>query len=334
MPTAGCRNYGKWCLAYSRLGQPFVVWSGEWLVSRNESVGVPIEIEGAPFSGSPNAGSLRHVSKPLSVIRPRTKALTVDWTGIWHSRELLYFLVWRDILIRYKQTVLGALWEILKPLSMMIVLTVCLGYMMKVSSGGIPYPLFYYSGMLVWTFFAQAMAATSSSVLGASNLVTKVYFPRVIIPIGVVLSNLFDFVIAFGLMIFLMLYYKAFSLCGFLVLPCVVVIVMMTALGVGLFFAAIIVKYRDFQNIIPVLITIWMFLTPVFYPASLVPERWRLFYCANPMASAVSLFRWGFLGEHAVPLPYLVPGAVVACLLLVGGFIYFQIAERTFSDWL
>jgi lipopolysaccharide transport system permease protein len=303
-------------------------------VNTSESIETSANMTDAQVTGMTNGGSPRQVSKPLFVIRPRTKALTVDWTGIWHSRELLYFLVWRDILIRYKQTVLGALWEILKPLSMMIVLTICLGYMIRVPSGGIPYPLFYYSGMLVWTFFAQATSATASSVLQASNLVTKVYFPRVVIPIGVVLSNLFDFLIAFGLMILLMVYYNDFSLYGFLVLPFVVAITMMTALGVGLFLAAVVVKYRDFQNVLPLLITIWMFLTPVFYPVSLVPEQWQLLYCANPMASAVSLFRWGFLGEQAVPLLQLVPGVVVACFALIGGFIYFHLVERTFADWL
>jgi lipopolysaccharide transport system permease protein len=260
--------------------------------------------------------------------------LGIDWRAIWLSRELLYFLVWRDILIRYKQTVLGAVWEILKPLSLMIVLTVCLGYVMKVPSDGLPYPLFYYSGTLLYTFFSQSLSASAGSVLAASNLVTKIYFPRIIIPVGTVLSNLFDFVMAFGVLLILMLYYGKFPSSGVLILPFVLCLVMVTALGMGLFLAAVIVRYRDFQNVVPVLTMVWMFLTPVMYPVSMIPSQWQFWYCVNPMAAALSAFRWGFFGEISVPWLYLIPDVVVAILLLVAGTAYFQMKERTFADWL
>ena len=272
--------------------------------------------------------------EPFLVIKPRVRGFTVDWRAIWLRRELLYFLVWRDILIRYKQTVLGALWEILKPLSMMIVLTVFLGYMIGVPSEGLPYPLFYYSGTLLWTFFSQSLSAAAGSVLTSSNLITRVYFPRIIIPVGAILSNLFDFVIAFGVLLVLMLYYGRFPSAGVFVLPFVVILVMISTLGVGLFFAAVIVRYRDFQSVIPLLTMVWMFSSPVMYPVSMIPPKWQFWYFLNPIASALSVFRWGFFGEISVPWPYLVPGVVVAILLLVAGAAYFQMTERSFADWL
>src|SRR5208283_5219463 len=182
--------------------------------------------------------------------------------------------------------------------------TVFLGHVMRVPSDGLPYPLFYYSGTLLWTFFSQCLNASAASVLGASSLVTKIYFPRVIIPVGAVLSNLFDFVMAFGVLLVLMLYYGRFPSAGVLILPLVVFWVMITALGMGLIFAALIVRYRDFQNVLPVLNMVWVFASPVMYPVSLIPSQWQFWYCINPVAGALSVFRWGFFGEISVPWSY------------------------------
>jgi lipopolysaccharide transport system permease protein len=293
-----------------------------------------LDTQASSARGSVAGEVARDEQRPFLVIRPRSKKLSIDWKAIWLSRELLYFLVWRDILIRYKQTVLGALWEILKPLSLMIVLTVFLGFLLRNPSDGLPYPLFYYSGTLLWTFFSQSLTAAATSVLGASNVVTKIYFPRIIIPVGAVLSNLFDFAMAFGVLLILIAYYGVVPSAGVIVLPFVVLLVTITALGVGLLFAAMIIRYRDVQSVIPVLTMAWMFLSPIMYPMSLIPPQWQLWYCMNPMASALSAFRWGFFGEMSMPWLYLIPGVVSAILLLVAGTAYFQMTERSFADWL
>ena len=271
---------------------------------------------------------------PYAIVTRQTGRIRINWSELWNYRELLYFLIWRDILVRYKQSVLGATWEIIKPLSMMIIYTICLGYVLRVSSEGTPYPLFFYSGILLWGFCAQAMNSAAASVLGASNLVTKVYFPRILIPLSAVLSTLVDLALASVMLLLLMIYYKVYPTVNIVLVPLAVLVALTTALGTGLFFAAVIVRYRDFQNVITLLTTLWMFLTPVFYPASLIPQEWQFLYCLNPMTGAVEAFRWAVLGKSDLILPLLVPGMITAIPIFLIGLFYFQKQERFFSDWL
>jgi lipopolysaccharide transport system permease protein len=271
---------------------------------------------------------------PWAIFRPPTKWRSIDWTELWNYRELLYFFVWRDLIVRYKQSVLGALWEIIKPFSMMIIYTICLGYVVRVSSDGLPYPLFFYSGILLWGFFSQAMNMAAQSVLGSSGLLTKIYFPRLLVPLATVLSSLFDLVIASLMLLLLMIYYNiGFSL-NILVAPLAVLWALITALGMGLIFAAVIVQYRDFQSVIALVTLLWMFMSPVFYPASLIPNEWILLYSVNPMVGAIELFRWAFFGKADLEFLLLIPGMVTAAVVLLIGLAYFSMRERSFADWL
>ena len=290
--------------------------------------------EGALLQNPPTAAETADGQVPFAIIRPHPKGIRIDWTELWNYRELLYFFVWRDILIRYKQTVLGAIWEIIKPLSMMVIYTICLGYVLRVSSDGIPYPLFFYSGVLLWGFCAQAMNSAALSVVGASNLVTKIYFPRILIPLGIVLSTLVDLALASVVLLLLMVCYKVYPTVNILLVPLAVLVALLTALGMGLFFAAVTVRYRDFQNVIGLLTTLWMFLTPVFYPASLIPKEWKFLYSLNPMTGAVEAFRWAVLGKSDLILPLLLPGVITAVAIFVIGLVYFEMREKSFSDWL
>lgn len=273
--------------------------------------------------------------KPLYIIEPRRmKLLAVDWAELYQYRELLFFMIWRDILIRYKQTLLGAFWEILKPLSTMMVLTLVMGYLVTVPSGGVPYPLFYYSGVVIWTFFSQTMNNAASSVLSQSHLITKVYFPRIIIPFAVVVSGLFDMAIAFTLLIPLMIWYGIMPSARLIFLPFSLMLAFMSALGLGLVFSALIVKYRDFQNVLPIFTQLMFFMTPVFYPVTVIPEKWILLYGLNPIAGAVQSLRWSLFDTSPAPWILLAPGLVSATFLLVGGLLYFERGTKTFADWL
>lgn len=273
--------------------------------------------------------------KPLYIIEARpAKLLAVDWTELSQYRELLLFMIWRDILIRYKQTVLGALWEILKPLSMMMVLTVVMGYIVTVPSEGVPYPLFYYSGVVIWTFFSQTMNNAAGSVLSQPYLITKVYFPRIIIPFAVVVSGLFDMIIAFTLLVPLMIWYGILPSARLFFLPVSLLLTFVSALGLGLAFCALIVKYRDFQNVLPVFTQLMFFLTPVFYPLTVIPEKWLYLYGFNPIAGAVEALRWSLFGTSSAPWIFLAQGVVSATVLLAGGLLYFERSTRTFADWL
>ena len=278
---------------------------------------------------------INNSDKPLYIIEPRRMKLSaVDWTELSQYRELLFFMIWRDILIRYKQTVLGAFWEILKPLSIVMVLTLVMGYIVTVPSEGVPYPLFYYSGVVIWTFFAQTMNNAAASVLSQSHLITKVYFPRIIIPFAVVVSGIFDMVIALSLLIPLMIWYGILPSAKLFFLPFSLMLTFMSALGLGLAFCALIVKYRDFQNVLPVFTQLMFFISPVFYPVTVIPEEWIFLYGLNPIAGAVQALRWSLFDTSPAPWILLAPGLVSATLLLVGGLLYFERGTRTFADWL
>jgi lipopolysaccharide transport system permease protein len=269
---------------------------------------------------------------PILEIRPTKGFLSLNLGEIWNYRELLYFLVWRDIKVRYKQTALGAAWAIIQPVMTMIVFSVFFGRLAKVPSDGIPYPVFAYTALLPWQLFAFALTESSNSLVGSQNLITKVYFPRLVIPLASVLAGLVDFFIAFIVLLGLMMFYGIRPTVSVVWLPLFILLALATALSVGLWFSALNVKYRDVRYTIPFLSQIWMFATPVAYPSSLIPQPWRAWSGLNPMAGVVEGFRWALLGNASNPglLLWISTGAVL--LLLVGGLFYFRRMESTFAD--
>jgi len=265
------------------------------------------------------------------------------WTSLrlkefWEYRELLYFLVWRDVKVRYKQTVLGAAWAILQPLMTMVVFTVFFGRMAKIGSDGLPYPIFSYVALLPWTFFAQGLSQSSDSLVGSANLIKKVYFPRLVIPASSVLSGVIDFAVAFVVLIGMMAYYGIWPTAAVVYLPFLLLLAFLTALGVGMWLSALNVEYRDVRYVVPFFVQLWLFVTPVIYPTSKVTAKltelglpaWL--YGLNPMAGVVEGFRWALLGTASRPGPVIVASAAVTAFLLVSGAFYFRKMERTFAD--
>ena len=269
---------------------------------------------------------------PVLVLKPSKGLLSLKLGDVWEYRELLYFLVWRDVKVRYKQTALGAAWAILQPVMTMLVFSVFFGRLAKVPSDGVPYPVFAFTALLPWQLFAYALSESSNSLVSNQNLITKVYFPRLVIPIAGVLAGLVDFAISFAVLLGLMWYYGIAPTPAIALLPLFVLFAIVTALAVGLWLSALNVKYRDVRYTIPFLTQFWMFATPVAYPASLVPERWRALYGLNPMAGVVEGFRWALLGKEHSPGPLLAVSIVAVALLLVGGLIYFKKTEALFAD--
>ena len=268
---------------------------------------------------------------PQTVIEPIKGWLSINWGDIWQYRELLYFLTWRDVKVRYKQTVLGFLWAFIQPFTKMVVFSLIFGRLAKMDSEGFPYPIFLYAGLLPWQFFAGSLNRSSQSVVGSANLITKVYFPRLIIPLASVGAALVDFAISFGILICLMLYYHvAPTLATFMVVP-LVLLTVVTALGAGAFLSALTVAYRDFRHMIPFLVEIWMFLTPVVYAVTIVPNRWRWLICLNPMAGIVDAYRSAILGK---PFDWgnLAISTGVALVAFLGSLVYFRRLERQFAD--
>jgi lipopolysaccharide transport system permease protein len=269
---------------------------------------------------------------PVLLIRPTKGFVRINLREIWNYRELLYFLVWRDIKVRYKQTALGAGWAVIQPVMTMIVFSIFFGRLAKVPSDGIPYPVFAYTALLPWQLFAFALTESSNSLVGSQNLITKVYFPRLVIPFASVLAGIVDFLIAFVVLLVLMLWYGIRPGAAIVWLPLFVLLALATALSVGLWFSALNVKYRDVRYTIPFLTQLWMFATPVAYPSSLIPQPWRAWSGLNPMSGVVEGFRWALLGKSDSPgmLLGISVGAVVA--LLAGGLFYFRRTETTFAD--
>ena len=271
-------------------------------------------------------------SVPVIVIQPSRGWVSLQLQNLWEYRELLYFLVWRELKARYKQTVLGAAWAVVQPLVTTIIFTIVFSFLARIPSEGIPYPIFSFTALLPWNYFAHSLDRASKSVVNSANLLTKVYFPRLVIPISVVLSGLVDFAIAFVVLIGLMLYYGVKPTAGLALLPVFVLLTMITALGVGLWMSALNVYYRDVQYVVPFLIQLWMYATPVIYPVSMVPERFRLLYGLNPMVGVVEGFRWAVLGHAVAPNPSVAVSSLVAVALLVSGMLYFRRMEDTFAD--
>lgn len=268
---------------------------------------------------------------PLTLIRPRAGWRSLDLKELWAYRELLWVLTLRDIKVRYKQTVLGVAWAVIQPVVTMVVFSIFFGRLAKLPSDGIPYPIFVYAALLPWTFFANALSNSANSLLGSANLVSKVYFPRLIIPLSSVGAGLIDFAVSAVILLILMLYYGVGWSPNLLLMPVLAAAVIFAALGVGTLLSALNVAYRDFRYVIPFLIQLWMFATPVVYPASLVPDRWRWLFYLNPMAGLIEGFRSTFLGRP-FDLSALALSFIVAGLFFLGGVLYFKKVERRFAD--
>lgn len=265
------------------------------------------------------------------IIEPKGGWIAFQWRDLWQYRELLRFLTVRDIKVRYKQTVLGALWAILQPFMSMVVFTIFFGMLAKIPSDNLPYPIFVYTALLPWQFFSNGISNAGNSLVASSNLISKVYFPRIIIPAASLGAGLLDFLIAFSILIVMMLYYGIFPGAGILILPFLLLGVSIAALGVGMILSALNVAYRDFRYIIPFLVQFWLFATPVIYPASMVPEQWRWLINLNPMAGLISAFRSSLLNTPILWNDLLISGAV-SIVLFILGIAYFTRMERRFAD--
>jgi lipopolysaccharide transport system permease protein len=270
----------------------------------------------------------------ISVIRiePSRGWVSIELSELWTYRELLYFLIWRDVKVRYKQTVIGIGWAILQPLLTMVVFTMIFGNFAKIPSDGLPYPVFAFTALLPWNLFAGALNRCTLSLVGSANLITKVYFPRLIVPVSAIISGIIDFAIAFVFLLGLMLWFHIVPTWGAIALPIFLLLTLITALAVGLWLSALDVRYRDVGHAIPFLIQIWMFLSPVAYPLSVVPEKWRLLYSLNPMVGVIEGFRWALLGKESPDFKVIAVSTAVVVALLLSGVVYFKRIERTFAD--
>jgi lipopolysaccharide transport system permease protein len=256
--------------------------------------------------------------------------------SLWQYRELLFFLIWRDIKVRYKQTALGVTWIILQPLASMVIYNLVFGMLLKVPSSNVPYPLFVFAALLPWNYFASSINRSTNSVVSSSQLITKIYFPRLVIPLASVLSGLVDFAVAFLILVVLLIYYGIAPTWNMLFLPLFILLAVTTALGFGLWLSALNVRYRDITQLVPVLVQLWMYLTPVIYTASLIPERFRFILSLNPMTGVVEGFRWTLLGSSMVEAQSSVVLATISVgitlVVLVSGVYFFRYTERTFAD--
>jgi len=267
------------------------------------------------------------------VIKPISGWTALNLKDLWVYRELVYFITWRNLKVRYKQTALGAAWAILQPFLTMVVFSIFFGNLAKVPSDGVPYPIFSYTALLPWTLFAKALTDASHSLVQSSHMITKVYFPRLILPLASILAGLVDFALAFLVLFAMMLYYGIYPTVVIWTLPLFVLLAMITALGVGFWLSAMNVLYRDIGYVLPFLTQFWMTLTPIAYPASLVPEKWRLIYALNPMTGVVEGFRWALLGSSAsAPTGILAVSTGISILVLITGLYYFRRMERRFAD--
>jgi lipopolysaccharide transport system permease protein len=255
------------------------------------------------------------------------------WRDLWRYRELFYFLAWRDLLIRYKQTVVGVAWSLIRPFLTMVVLTVVFGKFGKMPSGGVPYPILVFCGMLPWQFFSTALSESGSSLVNNSNLISKVYFPRLVVPASSVITSFVDFLISACFLVVLMVWYRFLPSANCYLLPLFVLLAFAASFGAGLWIAALMVEYRDFRFIVPFVVQFGLYISPVGFYSNVVPEKWRLLYSLNPMVGVIDGFRWCLLGgEHTIYWPGLALSVLVIFLLVVSGIWYFRKTERTFAD--
>jgi len=272
------------------------------------------------------------MKKPSVVIKPHKGLFQLDLGGIWHYRELLYFLVWKDVLVRYKQTVIGVIWAVLQPLITMVMFTVIFSKLVNIPSDGKPYPVFAFAALLPWNYFSQALSRSGTSLVGNSNLITKIYFPRLLIPLSASISPVVDLFFSFLILLVMMPMYGIAPSWGLLLLPVFVIQSLVTALAVGLWLTTLNVKYRDVGHVIPFLIQVWMYASPVVYPLSVVPDKWRLLYSLNPMVGVIEGFRWAITGSERPDVIAITTSMAVVSILLAGGLIYFKKMEQTFAD--
>ena len=265
-------------------------------------------------------------------VQPSKGWVSLKFRELWQYRELLYFLIWRDVKVRYKQTALGAAWAIIQPLLTMVVFSLFFGRLAKVPSDGLPYPLFSYAALVPWTFFSHGLTHASHSLVGNANLIKKVYFPRLMIPCGTVLAGTIDFVLAFGVLLGMMVYYGVTPTTNIIYLPLFLLLALVTSLGVGLWLSALNVEFRDVRYVVPFITQFWLFATPIAYSSRLLSPPWRTVYGLNPMVGVVEGFRWALLGTETAPGAMVGVSAGAALLLLITGALYFRRMERTFAD--
>ena len=277
---------------------------------------------------------LEQKAMPLDalVIKPSSGWVALDLRALWNYRELLYFLTWRDIKVRYRQTVLGIAWAIIQPIFLMLAFSIFFGRLAKVPSDGLPYPIFTFSALLPWQLFAYSLGQSSNSLVANDRLISKVYFPRLVIPLSAVLSGLIDFLVAFAILLLMMFFYGISPTVALWRVPGFVLLAVMTALAVGLWLSALNVRYRDVRYTIPFITQFWLFVSPVAYPSSLVPDSWRWFYALNPMVGVIEGFRWALFGKVEGPGSQLIVSVAVVVALFIGGLYYFRRMEKTFAD--
>lgn len=265
-------------------------------------------------------------------VAPPTRWVEIDLADVWAHRELLYFFIWRHLKLRYKQTVLGTSWAVLQPLLTMLTFTLIFGNLAKLPSQGLPYPIFYYSGLLPWLYFSNALTAATNTMVDHQRMITKVYFPRILLPAAAVLAGLVDFAAAFGVLLVMMLAYSIVPTSSVLLAPLFLMLAVLTALGVGLWLAALYARYRDVRYALQFMVMLWMFVSPVLYPSTMIPERWRWLYGLNPIAGVLEGFRWTITGIDGPSFALLFTSTAVALATLVGGVAYFQHVEATIAD--
>jgi lipopolysaccharide transport system permease protein len=285
-------------------------------------------VSDSPLALNPSSAA----TVPTLRIAPSKGWVPLKLHELWEYRELLYFLVWRDIKVRYKQTALGVSWAIIQPVLTMLVFSLFFGRLGKIPSDGIPYPIFSFAALVPWTFFANGLGQSSNSLVGSSNLITKVYFPRLIVPLASVFSGIVDFALAFIVLLGMMLYYGLIPTLNVLWLPLFLLLALITSLGVGLWLSALNVEYRDVRYVVPFITQFWLLATPIAYPSSLLHEPWRTIYGLNPMVGVVEGFRWALLRTDTAPGPLIAVSSAAALIILITGAFYFRRMEKTFAD--
>jgi len=274
------------------------------------------------------------IQKKIHIREPSTGWTKLNLLEVWEYRELLFILAWRDMSIRYKQTLLGGLWAIIQPFVTMIIFSIVFGKLARIPSDDIPYPIFSYTALVPWAFFVNALNKSSLSLFSNSNLINKVYFPRLVLPVSAVIVGTMDFIVAFIMLLMMMLLYGILPTMAVFFLPFFILLTLITSLGVGIWIATLNIKFYDLQNALPFIIQAWMFATPIAYPSSLLEEPWRSIYGLNPMSGVVEGFRWALLGTETFPGGILIVSSITACIILVAGMFYFKRVEPTFADFL
>ena len=274
------------------------------------------------------------IQKKIHIREPSTGWTKLNLLEVWEYRELLFILAWRDMSIRYKQTLLGGLWAIIQPFVTMIIFSIIFGKLAKMPSDDIPYPIFSYTALVPWAFFVNALNKSSLSLFSNSNLINKVYFPRLVLPVSAVIVGTIDFLVAFLMLLIMMLFYGILPTMAVFLLPFFILLTLITSLGIGIWIATLNVKFYDLRNALPFIIQAWMFATPIAYPSSLLEEPWRSIYGLNPMSGVVEGFRWALLGTETSPGGILIVSSLTSCMILIAGIFYFKRVEPTFSDFL